>query len=408
MPVNVYHGLLSLFVIVMIIAALTATTYVTVTNMLADAYRYEKSIEKANEKVRLAAATTSDGVVYYGVRNVGMSELIVTRSGVALSDGRILDLVGGLRLGPGDVFIDKKAVYGGLPVVFFVITSRGNVFAVSVVNMSAMTGSRDVVRIRSLLPSVFSIPLSVSNTSTAYVATITMYGYIFGFLVVDDPYSDESHLLQIGPVSVASLYENNSIPYAPDVTWSSQRLDAYLELVFNVSKSYNINMITHIERTDGGRGILIYGCFGYIWRTMASTTLGFRLASTINEYYSKSGGDYYVEERFISALIPSSLDVNSIVASLARGAVYSSIEATSGSQAYILLAKCFKVESLSITEFWTFSETSSPVDGVRIVPYINFPGGTRMADGLERQVYELVLEVKFDPQIYVLSAVGAT
>jgi len=415
LPINVQHALLFTLVIVTIIAVLTATTYVIITNMITDAYRYEGAVVRANEKLRIAAALGSSGLVY-GMRNIGLSEVVVKEAGVIYPTGTKVAYVRDLSLKPGEIYVGREYGIGSF-ITFYVITSRGNVFTTDIADFT-QTYTQDIY-VRNLIPStyVFSSPLKYGE-GYEYSASMSSYGYVFAFLVVDDPYSDESLYLQIGPVNVADLYNGWKIPYYSEpVSQTSSRLRASMSLILKISNDpnegryphYRLDVPISVSRLDGRNGLLIYACFGFIWRTMTNNVFGYQLVNPLRvvEYTPGSSKDYFAESRYEANLIPSSLDINSLVATLGKQGPNFNVEAPSGSQAYILLMKCFKIEDKGLGSFTTTeSKPWDVVRGLKIYTYIAFPGKTHTSNGITDVDY-IYLRLVFNPEVYVLTALGS-
>lgn len=403
-------------VLVAIIAVLTATTYVIITNMISDAYRYEGAVVRANEKLRIAAARGSSGLVY-GVRNIGLSEVVVKEAGVIFNTGMKAVYARDISLKPGEIYVGRVSSVGGTLVAFYVITSRGNVFTTDVVDFT-QTYTQDIY-VRNLIPStyVFSSPLKYGE-GYEYSASMSAYGYAFAFLVVDDPYSDESLYLQIGPKNIADLYKEWRIPYYSEpVSQSSSRLRASMSLILKISNDpseghyphYRLDVPVSVSRLDGKNGLLIYACFGFIWRVMTNNVFGYQLVNPLRiiEYTPGSSREYFGESRYEADLIPSSLDINSLVATLSKQGPNFNVEAPSGSQAYILLIKCFRIEDKELRSFTTTESTPwDVVRGLKIYTYIVFPGKTHTSNGIASLDY-IYLRVVFNPEVYVLTALGS-
>jgi len=413
LPVNIHHGLLSIVVIIMIIAMLTTTTYVTISNMLADAYRYEKALEKANEKVRIAATYRYSDVVY-GIRNVGLSEIVISEAGIIYSDGTKDIYVSNLNIKPGDIYTGRRST-SKTPITFYVITSRGNVFSAEVLDFT-QTGAQDV-SIRTLMPSVYSVDTSIKyGLPYVYRASVSTYGYVFAFLFVDDPYSDDNIYLKIGPINVADIYKYRNIPYySGQIIQTTSRITVNMSLKFEISNDMSESSVPHYKLTvpiniqkiySFTPGLSIYGCFGFIWRIMPNNMYSYTLVNPIQYSRYVSSDNYYIEERLETIIIPSALDIDSLVTSLAGVRGISYLSAPSGGQAYIVFAKCFKIEDRNL---WTFKTTEpnpqTVVNGFTIYTNIVFPGRTYTSSN-PIEVNEIRLRVVIDPQIYVLTALG--
>jgi len=411
----VQHALLFTFVIVFIVAVLTASTYTVVMNMMTDAYRYEKVIEKSNEKVRLVAAVGTSGLVY-GIRNVGLTETVILEAGVVFPDGNKRTLVSSRTLSPGEL-ITGSDLYATSAITFYAITSRGNVFTTDVVDLRPGTYGRYTLFIRDLIPGimVFESPIKYGD-NYVYTASLAMYGYAFAFLVVDDPHSDESVYVKIGPVNIANLYKNRIIPYREQVRRGTRNLGVDMSLYLyiesydteNIYPHYKLNVPIEVYRQDDRTGLVIYGCFGFIWRTMTSNMFGFTLINPLNEKVIYSGSNYYFENAYKLTLIPSALDIDSLVASLANPNTQSfTVSTPSGSQVYILLANCFRIEDIELSGFTTQYAVSVPGRNFAysINPNLVFPGTVQFNNKI-LDLSSIRLEVVFSPEIYILTALN--
>lgn len=412
MPVVIQHAILHTFVIVMIVAILAATTYTIVINMLTDTYRYEKSVEKANEKLRLAAAIGSNGF-FYGVRNIGLTDVFIVEAGVIDSSNVKRVLFSNVRLSPGSATIGSQPNPGNY-VTFYVVTDRNNVFSTRVVNLTQQQTSYPIT-IRNLVPSVAVEPAPVQYLGNYTAAvSVAMYGYVFAYLFVKDPYSDQMIYLKVGPTPVSDMFKKQLIPYISErVMNSTISLYASMNIIFNVKDSdsdsywphYEFVVPIDVERTDGDKGLVIHGCFGFIWRTMTSNLFSFRLQTNLNSVSSRSSpsGKFYVESRYFVTLVPSSLDVDTLVSTLETANSYSLV-APSGSQVYIVLAKCFKIEDMNLKSFVTSDSKPYWEDvsrGIKIYTVMDFPGKTYIGQNTYEILDGIEITIDVNPEIYV-------
>lgn len=403
------------FVVIMIIAILTATVYTIVINMMVDAYRYEKAVERANEKVRLAAVIGSSGF-YYGIRNIGLSDLVIKEAGVIDSSGNRQVLITNTKLGPGEAIINNQQNPGSY-ITFYVVTGRNNVFSTRVISL--LDRGASTIPIRNLVPGVALIPSPVQY-SEAYVPSISvaMYSYFFAYLIVKDPYSDESIYLTIGPVSISDLFKKISLPYRVSKVekWTS-KLYASISAVLTLNDQDSENSVPYyklvvpvrFERTDNKNGLIAQGCLGFIWRTETSNMFGFWLLPKANWGTAQSTPQFRVETNYFARLIPSSLSIDTLMPTLISllPATWYSVGAPSGSQAYVVLAKCFKIEDATLKKVETTEDKPwAQVHGVRIYTYVVFPGRTYVDQNYYGDVYSLDLYVELNPEVYVKTALS--
>jgi hypothetical protein len=234
--------------------------------------------------------------------------------------------------------------------------------------------------------------------------------------VVDDPYSDQEIYLSLGPTPVHSIIRDQTLPYEKETSGSTSDLSASLKVVFDISNDRSEGQYPHFKltvpmsasRNDNKNGLVIHGCFGFIWRTIASNVYGYRLNTYIGKGAGVSHLKYDIQTKMYAYLIPSALDIDSLVATLSRQISVSDyqVSAPSGTQVYIVMMKCFKIEDATLKTFaTTLDKPWDNLHGVKIYTYMVFPGRTQVSHGVATVNY-LSLSILFDPRIYVMTALG--
>lgn len=406
MPVNVHHAIMFTFVFVVIVSLLSATTYTIVTNMLIDAYRYEESIEKANEKLRLVAIVSSDGL-YYGVRNIATTTITIRELGIIDTYNRKHRILSDLTLKPGEAYVGRIDYY--YKGAIYAITGRGNVFSTPVITLTEFSGEQSF-NLKGLTPACIQAPSPIHYIGEyVYTVGICTYAYVFGYIIVDDPYSDDSIYLVFGPYNVADLYKSQKIPF------SSTRVreikgNIYVEASFKfvIDKFrdrvpyYRILMPLDIERRDNRKGLILHGCVGILWRTISNTIAGIRI-NTYPVGTCISRGDERACEYLGSFTVPSALDMKSLTAYLAQKRLTQlPVEAPSGTQVYIVYSRCFTVESKTLRSVET-SEAKpwANIGIITLYTYLDFPGVNKSNIG-DIYVDGVDVSLTIDPEILVL------
>lgn len=405
MPISIQQALLFISVFVIVVALLTATTYTLVTNMLTDAYRYLSILEKSNEKIRVVGVNTGMDL-YCGVRNLGLTKVTIKELGVVDIAGHRHVLATDVELDPGEAFTKKAGPLYGM---VYVVTERGNVFSAPIINLGTVI-TKKTVDVRTLLPSLVQVGTNLKYFSRGDVAlSFGTYGYFFGFLFVDDPHSNKYILLTFGPINVPNLFKNGVLHYSATKYGVSGPIYTQASLDFQLEPGngkpyYRIVMPVLVERTDSQSGLLIRGCFGFIWRTITNSMYGIKLVTqtpsicTYNPQYGK------VCDELHTLVIPTAGGVESLLPVLASASPTSMfLEAPTGAQTYIILAKCFYIESDKLSYFsTTLSRPYATVYGVRINTYLNFPGTTYVGDQ-NLALNAVTVELDLSPQALVLS-----
>jgi hypothetical protein len=393
------------FVFIVLVATLTATTYIIVSNMITDAYRYDTAIEKANEKVKLAAALGSDAL-YYGVRNVGTASVTLTEIGIISMFGSKTVLARDITLKPGEAYVStapSKTVG-----TFYVITARGNVFTTPVVGFG--TSNQITFYLRNLVPGYIQAPSPISyGDSYKFTVGMATYAYIFGFLAVDDPYSDNYVYIQFGPYNVADLFKNQNIPLTDNVQQSSGPLSVTASFIFEIKdkggesqyQHYKITMPLDAKRTDSRKGMILHGCIGIAWRTISNGLYSISV-SNVGQTSCSPGGNYKVCDSVTTGIVPSAMDINALVAYLAKTDPTSlPLSAPSGSQAYIILTRCFHVEDPDLKDFKIDQEKAEEkIHGYRVHSYLVFPGKNKIGNPTVSITY-VPVTMTVDPKIFV-------
>lgn len=403
MPVSVHHGVLFVFVFVLLVSLMLATVYTLVTGMVVDAYRYERALERANEKLRLVAAL-SEGTLYYGVRNIALTTVDIRELGVVDVNGGRHVLARGVTLEPGEAYTGREV---GVPVgVLYAVTARGNVFTAPVLRLGgpgALTFT-----LRSLAPACIQAESPVSYGGPFhYTIGFCTYAYVFGFLVVDDPWGDANTRLVLGPVNVARLLREARLPFTTSTYGGSGPLYARATLTLTVeggagrTPHYRVSMPVEVSRTDGARGLLVYGCLGVIWRTITSTVVGLDAGPRPLSYCGTLRDGGRVCDTLGVYVAPSALDVGALIAHMARGWRPSHVEAPSGTQVYIVLARCFRVESAELKSVTTSTEKPyTRIGDTTIHTYLDLPGVNKV-DRVDMVLRGAHVTLHVDPELII-------
>jgi len=414
MPINIQHAVMFTLVFIIVVSLLSITVYTVTMNMLADTYRYEKMLEKANEKVKVVAIATSNKM-YYGVRNLGLTRLVIKEMGVVDSSGNLRVLTTGVAIDPGEAYINEHSKMSG---VLYVITERGNIFATPIAEVESDTGVAGGVarvQIKSLLPSVYYAPSPiVYNDRDAFVVSLSTTGYIFGFLYVNDPHSDDQVIITLGPYSVADIFKKARTAGFPYVSEQKNGHDGNVlgsaQLHFDVVDDkkywkepyYLLTMSISAQRTDWlGKGLVVRGCFGYIWRTMTNSMYGLKVVtSTPSGCKCRESEPYCVCDENHVVLIPSVEPVESLMPTLAYFLInMPPVEAPVGAQAYIVFAKCFRVEADDIRSI-------HDVHDPKIYTSLPFPGNVESGIVGSIRVPAIEVELKLNPKILLETMLG--
>ena len=407
MPVTVQHTILFLFVFIMIVATLLSTTYIIAVNMISDTYRYEKVLEKANEKLRLAGII-EESKLYYGVRNIALVKVAIKELGVIDASGSKHVLATDVELDPGEAFTGSTVSYYGS---LYAITERGNVFSAPIFDFESTTEERQIT-IRSLLPSYTQVQSPISyRGDLEYTVGVGTYGYVFGFLFADDPYSNSYVHLVFHPQKISDLFKNRNIPYRLTQSRTNGPVSASAELVFEIVDDkrawpypyYKITMPIDVRRTDAKSGLLVRGCVGFIWRTISNNVFGYEVENSGRSYCLSSQEERVCDDISVGVL-PVSLDIDALIPELAGGALLEiPASAPSGSQVYIVYAKCFYVESDRVARIsTTYISPWTMVRGVKINTYLVFPGKTAVHT-FTYTLNEIRLKLRINPKVLLLT-----
>lgn len=402
MPAALHHALLFTFAFVLAVSLALATAYGVAVSMLADAYRYDALLERANERLRLVAVR-GPGELRYGVRNLALATVVVRELGVVGPRGERYVLATDLRLGPGEAVLGSSSGPALRGVALYAATARGNVFAVPVLDLSGGRGALRAV-LRDLVPGCLQLRSPVGyGMGHVYTAALCAHGYALGYLAVVDPHSDESARLVFWH-SVAELFRERRLPLREERSAEAGPLSvrASFELSVEGPGRYRVALRLSARRADGRAGLALYGCVGVAWRTLTSTVLGLALGSEPSCACRQVPGWERVCECVGPLLAPSALDPEALATQMLRGGA-PSVEAPSGSQTYIVLARCFSVETLlAEVESWG-DPPRIELAGAELFTYLLLPGRVRTLSG-PLEVGGASLELRIDARMLVEAA----
>jgi len=402
MPAEAYSNLVFVVGLVVLVSILSLTSYVMAINMISDAYRYEKALEVANEKLRLVGVIAPPYGLVYGVRNIGSLILDVKELGVVSQGGARVVLKQGLRLMPGEYVVDTLAwPYG--PGYMYAVTGRGSVFVSPIYRIPS--GSTYSLQLRDLRPLFIYQNIDPGfEAPVDYMLQFSAYAYVFGYIAASSWQSIDNTYIQFGPYSVADLFKNGAIPYSVSKSESFSRLYVSATFWFSIERDgsgatyYRVSMPVYV----GGYGRLtVHGCLGIVWRTITNTFFPIARAGAPGSYSSSWWvRDGQGSEGIYSGVLPSSLNVQNIVPAIEKSHYNLPTSAPSGTQVYLLVLRCFKVDG----SFGSFSTSlDNPVayvQGGRVITELKYPYYNYGQSG---QVYvgPLGVDVAFDPRIYV-------
>jgi hypothetical protein len=404
-----------MFVIIFVIvtALMMTTTYIITANVLSDTYRYQTILNRANEKIRLAGAI-GGGTLYYGIRNIGLSSVVVKELGVVDTSNRRSILITSLELKPGDAYVSTTgAIYGTL----YAVTERGNTFSTQIIRTDLQSPA--LFTLTGLTPAFAQQEIFLPNSPNptyAYTVSMTTYAYIYAFLSVKDPNTDNNILLTLGPYNVPQLYKAKTIPLNDQKSSSSGTVSASLSISFGIY-SYNNQPYYQIRigftANNINNGLIIRGGFGIIWRTITNNIYTLNLANNIgggscdthiND--NPNANSWNICDQILTSIIPSSLDIGSIVAYLATNRPQQSMFAPTGSQAYITFSRIFTIEANKLSSVSTSSQSFIEIYSGRIYLYLNYPGQNSIDKLGSLQITPITVRASLDPQIYVLTIIN--
>ena len=412
MPVTIHHAIVFMVVFIIVVSMMTATVYVAIIGALVDTYRYEKAIERANEKVAIAAVNGHEGL-YYGVRNLGVTPTTIRELGVIDATGARRVIRANIVLEPGEVIVERTTGSRG---VIYAITGRGNVFTAQILDVVTIS-ERMRFSLRDLRPAYVQTTAPVSYEGT-YIETtgVGVYGYIFGYVIVDDPHSDASVFIPIGPIGINTLFQNENIPYQYQRTVRTTVLRVSVDYLFEIDNDPNVNagqpfyrirMGLDVDRLDNRQGLLLHGCVGYAWRILPSNMYGVQIdpvGSRACDTNTRGAHIYRICERIDTFIAASVLNMRALLSFLSNPETRSlPTEAPSGSQAFIILSRCFYIEDSQLQSFTTSLERPwTYIDGFPIYTYIVFPGRNDHY-GRAVTINSILINLVFDPEIIVRS-----
>ncbi|MEM4583999.1 MAG: hypothetical protein QW611_03400 [Ignisphaera sp.] len=417
MPISVQHAILYVTVFVLLVSLLLSTIYVVISNMLIDAYGYEKILEKANEKLKVGGVLYEE--FYYAVRNLGLTSVDLLEIGYIDSSGNRYILETSKKLKPGEIYKTSRASWTSTPIAVYVVTSRGNIFSGPVIRSDPTTGIGQI-RIRSVLPTIhyLSSPVVYSNDAH-YVISFNTNSYLFGFVLAKDLNSDNSVMLEFGPYNIASLFKSCSVTpncqasFVDSKSGSIGTVSLSAKYIFSVEQSGGnpyIKITMPLSATNSVQGIFVRGCIGIGWRVLSNTFFSYAIEQGLSRGWSHTSlGNLYYADNINVYLFPSSVNIDNIRAILSNlgggsGSGPQYAEPPSGSIVEVYLVRCFTVSSRSLQSI-SFSPDNSPQSllpgGYIIWSELVFPGTNNMYGGsftindIPLQVYlntEMVLE----------------
>ncbi|MEM1829953.1 MAG: hypothetical protein QXH21_08805 [Ignisphaera sp.] len=419
MPIYIHHAVLYVTVFVLLASLLMTTTYVVVTNMLTDAYRYEKILEKANEKLRVG------GVVYrgfhYAVRNLGLVSVELSEVGYIDEQGNRYVLERSITLGPGEIYRTSTISWTNNPVAVYAVTKRGNIFSGPVLSASSSDWIGQI-KIRSVLPTVHYLPSPIAyDQSSLYVVSFNMNSYLFGFVLAKDINSDNSVLLEFGPYNVASLFKtcantpNCQPTFTDSKSGSSGTISLSAKYIFSVEYSGNnpyIRIAMPLTATNTARGMFVRGCLGIGWRIMSNTFFSYAKTQSLPGW--SSSGRFYCSDKAEVLLFPSSVNINDIKSILSNlgdrfHESYQFAEPPSGSIIEVYLVRCFTVSNGTIQTV-IFGPDTSPSyrtpTGHTIYSELVFPGVNNMF-GTPFTVSDITISVYLNTNMVLESLINS-
>ncbi|MEM1696162.1 MAG: hypothetical protein QW230_02045 [Thermofilum sp.] len=421
MPTSVQHAILYVTVFVLLVSLLMSTVYVVVSNMLTDAYRYERILERANEKLRVGGLLY--GRFYYAVRNLGLTSVELSEIGYVDSSGNRYVLETSKKLEPGEVYKASQTSWSGTPVAVYVVTRRGNIFSGPVVSSSPTYGIGQI-RIKSVLPTVHYLLSPIAYSQDArYVVSFNVNSYLFGFVLAKDLNSDNSVMLEFGPYNIAAFFKTcSSIPncqptFTDSKSGSSGTISLSARYIFSVEQSGGnpyVRIAMPLTAINSVRGIFVRGCIGIGWRILSNTFFSYAKQQGLPGWSHTSPGDFYYADNAEIYLFPSSVNIDTIKAILSNlgdrtWASYQYAEPPSGSVVEVYLVRCFTVSSKTLQSV-SFSPDSSPQyqppGSHTIWTKLVFPGTNNMYGG-SFTVNDITLSVYVDTDM-VLEALLAS
>lgn len=408
MPINIQHAMIFSIVFVLCVLVTAFTIYVLLINIITDTYRYEKTLEKANEKVRVAGLL-ADGVLYYGVRNLGVTTVKIRELGIIDINGNRRVLVSNVELMPGQTYKSVSlSVYGAV----YALTERGNVFSAPVIDMGKYVGEAKV-SLKSLLPAVYQVSSPVKYSEDAeYTISLNTYAYVFGFLMAGDGH--ENILLSFGPHSVSQIfkdaYRTNSPVSLVQTKSGGTLMSATATLHFEVLSSDSegvppyYKLVLPLSVNTSNNALAVRGCVGVIWRMLAKNVYGLSLETSTPSVCSYGSG-FKVCDEIQATLLPGTESLESVIAVLSRPTQPPRVvTAPSGSEIQVVLAHCFLVEGTGINSLTTTYETPyTSVFNSRINTVLKFPG-TNYFGFSTTEIIGLTLKMNVETD-YLLSSI---
>lgn len=371
MPVAVHHAVMFVVVFVLLVSMMLSVVYVLVNNMLSDAYRYERFLEKANEKVRVGGVIYF-GRLHYGVRNLGLTKIDLAEIGYIDDSGNRYTLDTSVSLDPGRVYRSARDITGGA-ISVYVVTGRGNVFSGPVTVITSQT-SYDQIRLRTLLPAVHHVlsPISPSTPGSVSTITINTFSYVFGFVVAKDLNSDDSAVVEFGPYNVATFFKtcssqpNCQPSFVDSRSASSGSVSVSARLIFSAgrtgaSPTFRVAMPLSVQNTR--QGVFVRGCVGVLWRAMSTTFFSLAKSQTLPGWSYSGQGNYFSDD-FEVLLFPSSVNLANLRVAMSNlgdrtWEQYQYADPPSGSIIEVYLVRCFTIVHRTAQQV-AFSPDSDP------------------------------------------------
>ncbi|MEM1694354.1 MAG: hypothetical protein QXL19_08850 [Ignisphaera sp.] len=371
MPIFIQHTIFYVTVFILLVFLLMSAIYVVVSNMLIDNYRYERFLEKANEKLKIGGLLYDN--FYYAVRNQGLISVELLEIGYIDSLGNRYVLETSKKLEAGEIYKAMLTFWTGIPIAVYVVTRRGNIFSGPIIRSDSVYGI-GMIKIKSILPTIHYLSSPISyGLDAQYVVLINSNSYVFGFVLAKDLNTDDSVLLEFGPYDIASFFKScaslsSCYPFFSDAkSGSSGSISLSSKYIFSVEHFDNnpyIKIAMPLTAINSAQGIFVRGCIGIGWRLLSNTFFSYAVHQALPSWTYNSSENFYYTDSINIYMFPSSVNINNIKAILSNlgdrvWIKHQYVDPPSGSIVEVYLVRCFTISSKTLQSV-SFSPDNSP------------------------------------------------